>query len=95
MKTFQGNTLTFEVDLYFDTIAVVKNKIEEKVCVLNRDQMMLVFDGKELSDEKTLTSYEIKREDTLHLLPKGNKIASNEPSSPKNETESKCCCSIL
>ena len=96
MKTFQGNTITFEVDLYYDTIAVVKNKIEEKVCVLSRDQMMLVFEGNELSDERSLISYDIKREDTLHLLLKGSKIQSNEFPSAQKENESKpCCCSIL
>ena len=73
---------------------MVKNKIEEKVYVLKRDQMMLVFDGKELSDEKTLISYEISREDTLYLLPRGSKMQSNEPQSVDDRKGSKCC-SIL
>ncbi|KAI6657418.1 Polyubiquitin-B [Oopsacas minuta] len=94
IKTFQGDTKAFEVDLHYDTIAVVKNKIEEKIYIINSDQMMLVFDGKELSDEKSLAFYGIKREDTLHLVPRGRNGTSQGSGHTQKKRE-KMICTIL
>ncbi|KAI6657417.1 hypothetical protein LOD99_165 [Oopsacas minuta] len=71
IKTFQGNTLAIEVDLDYDTVAVVKNKIEDKIGI-SKDEMILVFNDNDMSDERSLRSYGLKREDTMHLVPKRN-----------------------
>ena len=71
IKTFQGTTITIEVDLDYDTVAVVKNKIEDRIGI-SKDEMILVFNDNDLADERNLRSYGLKREDTLHLVPKKN-----------------------
>ena len=71
IKTFQGTTITIEVDLDYDTIAVVKHKIEDRIGI-SKDEMILVFNDNDLSDERNLRYYGLKREDTLHLVPKRN-----------------------
>ena len=69
IKTFQGNTLTIEVDLDYDTVAVVKNKIEDKIGI-SKDEMILVFNDNDMLNDRSLRSYGLKREDTIHLVPK-------------------------
>ena len=69
IKTFQGTTITIEVDLDYDTIAVVKHKIEDRIGI-SKDGMILVFNDNDLADERNLRSYGLKREDTLHLVPR-------------------------
>ena len=69
IKTFQGNTLTIEVDLDYDTVAVVKNKIEDKIGI-SKDEMILVFNDNDMLDDRSLRTYGLKREDTIHLVPK-------------------------
>ena len=66
VKTFTGKTITLEVDPN-DSIAAIKAKIQEKEGI-PPDQQQLRFAGKTLEEGKTLSDYNIKRDDTLHLL---------------------------
>lgn len=64
-KTLMGRTLELNVEAS-DRIEVIKANIEdkfgyEKVCAL-------IYAGKQLEDERTLTDYSISDETTLHLL---------------------------
>lgn len=60
VKTFTGQTITLEVEPS-DTIQNVKKRIQIQ------GQKILVFDGKELDDERTLADYAIQKASTLHL----------------------------
>ena len=61
-----GKTITLDVEPS-DTIGVVKRKIQDKEGVAPGRQKLLFF-GSELQNGRTLASYDIAREATLHLL---------------------------
>ena len=95
VKTSQGKIISIEVSLQLDTVENLKNKIEEKMPLITRNQMLLVFEGTELKDENTLDSYQIKKESTLSLIPKSESAPKQETHSDtavgKERDGTKCC----
>lgn len=66
IKSLTGKTITFDVKSS-TTIKELKNKIEEKENISTNIQRIL-FCGKTLEDNKTLSYYNIQNESTIHLI---------------------------
>jgi len=66
VKTHTGKTITLEVEAS-DTIETIKSKIEDKEGIPSYQQC-LMYGGRELEDERTLSDCSIQNESTLHLV---------------------------
>ena len=66
IKTLSGKTIAMEVE-DSDTVDSIKKRIHDKEGI-PADQQRLVFNGKQLEDDKTLSDYNVPNDASIHLV---------------------------
>ena len=66
VKSINGKTRTVEVNTT-DTIRQIKEQIRDKEGI-NPDEQRLIYAGKNLDDDKTVSDYNLSSDATLHLV---------------------------
>ncbi len=66
IKTLTGKTITVDVN-EDDTVETLKQRINEKEGI-PVDQQRLIFGGKQISEERTMSDYGVTNGATMHLV---------------------------
>jgi ubiquitin len=66
IKTLIGRTITLHVELNY-SIRNIKEIIYDKDSI-PIDEQRLIFSGKQLTDDRTLSDYNVQKDSTFHLV---------------------------